>query len=109
MKYAESTILTKVDVPPEGKMLLTNHGKCFFTVDVEDWFHILALPRAPSVEDWGALPSHVSRNFLRLLEIFSEKGVRVTCFFLGWIAERFPELVKAARGQGHEIASHGYS
>ena len=34
---------------------------------------------------------------------------RVTCFFLGWVAERFPHLVREARARGHEIASHGYS
>ncbi len=86
-----------------------NEGKCIFTVDVEDWFHILALPRMPDVSEWNTLPSCVSRNFHAMLEIFRDRQVQVTCFFLGWVAERFPELVKAAVEQGHEIASHGYS
>ncbi|MEW5761545.1 MAG: polysaccharide deacetylase family protein, partial [Candidatus Thermoplasmatota archaeon] len=55
------------------------------------------------------LPSHVEKNFKKLLDIFSEKNVHVTCFFLGWIAEKFPNLVKEACDRGHEIASHGYS
>ncbi|MDO8281305.1 MAG: polysaccharide deacetylase family protein [Thermodesulfovibrionia bacterium] len=83
--------------------------KCIFSVDVEDWFHILDLPSTPAIEEWGGLPSRVEKNFMRLLDIFSEKNVHVTCFFLGWVAERFPHLVKEAGSRGHEIASHGYS
>src|SRR5580700_9141843 len=58
-----------------------------FSVDVEDWFHILDVPSKPGIAEWGTLPSHVEKNFTRLLDIFSEKNVQVTCFFLGWIAE----------------------
>ena len=83
--------------------------KCIFSVDVEDWFHILDLPSTPSLDEWDALPSHVERNFLRLLELFGEKQVRITCFFLGWVAARYPHLIRAAQEFGHEIASHGYA
>ena len=79
-----------------------------FSVDVEDWFHILDVPTAPAISEWSGLPSQVERNFSRLLAIFSEEQVQVTCFFLGWVGERFPHLVKEAAAQGHEIASHGY-
>lgn len=79
-----------------------------FSVDVEDWFHILDVPTAPAIAEWSGLPSHVEKNFSRLLDIFSEEHVHVTCFFLGWIGEQFPHLVKEAVARGHEIASHGY-
>lgn len=83
--------------------------KCVFSVDVEDWFHILDLPATPDLAEWDGLPSRVERNFQRLLEAFERKGVRVTCFFLGWVGEKFPSLVKDAVRHGHEIASHGYA
>ncbi len=83
--------------------------KCIFSVDVEDWFHILDLPSTPKISEWGSLPSHIEKNVKKLLDIFSEKNVHVTCFFLGWVAEKFPHLVKEASDRGHEIASHGYS
>lgn len=83
--------------------------KCIFSIDVEDWFHILDLPSTPELRKWDSLPSFVERNFKNLLEIFGEKQIHGTCFFLGWIAERYPELVKEASARGHEIASHGYS
>lgn len=83
--------------------------KCIMSVDVEDWFHILDLPSTPVMEEWNTLPSHVEKDFRTLLELFDQADVRVTCFFLGWIAERFPHLVTEAVSAGHEIASHGYS
>jgi polysaccharide deacetylase family protein (PEP-CTERM system associated) len=83
--------------------------RCIFSIDVEDWFHILDLPSTPPLSEWSRLPSLVEKNFLHLLEIISERNVRITCFFLGWVAERFPHLVREAKARGHEIASHGYS
>ncbi len=79
-----------------------------FSVDVEDWFHILDVPSAPAISEWSGMPSHVEKNFTRLLDLFSEYNAQVTCFFLGWVAERFPHLVREAVKRGHEVASHGY-
>jgi polysaccharide deacetylase family protein (PEP-CTERM system associated) len=90
-------------------MALSFPAKAVLSVDVEDWFHILELPGAPDLAAWSRLPSRVENNFHRLLELFRHRGARVTCFFLGWIAERFPHLVREAAELGHEIASHGYA
>jgi len=84
-------------------------GTCIFSVDVEDWFHILDLPTTPAITEWDTLPSRVERNFLKLLDILGEQGARVTCFVLGWVAQKYPHLVKQAEALGHEIASHGYA
>lgn len=83
--------------------------KCIFSIDVEDWFHILDVPSTPKMSEWDLLPSRLEKNFLRLLDIFAEKNARVTCFFLGWVARQFPLLVKQAQSRGHEVASHGYA
>jgi polysaccharide deacetylase family protein (PEP-CTERM system associated) len=79
-----------------------------FTIDVEDWFHLLDLPSTPPLSRWDALPSHLEKNFLKLLDVLSETNTRSTCFFLGWVAERFPHLVREAIRRNHEVASHGY-
>ncbi len=84
-------------------------ASCMFSVDVEDWFHILDIPSTPPIGQWATLPSRVEANFYKLLELFAELDVRVTCFFLGWVAQQYPHLVRAAFNRGHEIASHGYS
>lgn len=84
-------------------------NQCVLTIDVEDWFHILEVPSTPRLSEWDLLPSRVERNFLRLLDLVGEHDVPCTCFFVGWIAQRFPGLVKSAVARGHEIASHGWA
>ncbi len=78
------------------------------TVDVEDWFQVSNFDEIVSREDWPTMPSRVERNTRRLLDLFDRHDVKCTCFVLGWVAERFPDLVKEIAGRGHEIASHGY-
>lgn len=80
-----------------------------FSVDVEDWFHVLEVESAPAPEDWAAQPSRVAWGLFRWLDLFAKHQVQVTCFFLGWIAEQHPELVREAHTRGHEIASHGHA
>lgn len=86
-----------------------NRARTILSIDVEDWFHILELSDAPNLAQWAAMPSTVERNFHHLLDLLSDYGVSATCFFLGWVSERFPNLVREASERGHEIASHGYS
>jgi polysaccharide deacetylase family protein (PEP-CTERM system associated) len=79
------------------------------TIDVEDWFHILDAPRgAPIPEQWAALESRVEANTLRLLDLLEAGGSGATFFVLGWIAERFPRLIRAIHDRGFEVGSHGH-
>jgi len=78
------------------------------TVDVEDYFHVSAFDRVLSRDDWPAQESRVEANTERLLALLAEHRVRATCFVLGWVAERWPGLVKTIAAGGHEVASHGY-
>ena len=79
------------------------------TVDVEDYFQVSAFAKTVSYEQWPMFESRVCRNTERLLEIFDSAGIRATFFVLGWVAERFPALVRRIEQGGHEIASHGYA
>lgn len=78
------------------------------TIDVEDWFQVSLFRNHIRREDWDTLPSTVVKNTCRLLDLFAKKNVKATFFVLGWVAERFPEIVLAIKEFGHEIASHGY-
>jgi polysaccharide deacetylase family protein (PEP-CTERM system associated) len=80
-----------------------------FSIDVEDWYHILDVPSAPEMSRWDSLPVRVEDNFRRLLDIIGETNSPATCFFIGHIARRFPHLVREAKARGHEIASHSYA
>lgn len=79
-----------------------------FTVDVEDYFQVSAFETHIRREDWDAQPSRVERNMSRLLDLLDERGVKGTFFTLGWVAERYPAVVKRIVADGHELASHGY-
>ena len=79
------------------------------TIDVEDYFQVSAFEHVVSREAWGDFESRVGTNTRRLLQIFEETNTHATFFVLGWVAERFPEIVRAIRDRGHELASHGYA
>ncbi len=78
------------------------------TVDVEDYFQVSAFEPHIRRSDWETVPCRIERNMDRILDIFGESGVRATFFTLGWIAERYPHLIRRLVKEGHELASHGY-
>jgi polysaccharide deacetylase family protein (PEP-CTERM system associated) len=79
------------------------------SIDVEDWFHILDFPSAPSLHAWIELESRVVTNTLFILDLLSTYQTKGTFFVLGWVAEHFPDLVREIERRGHEIGTHGYS
>jgi len=78
------------------------------TVDVEEWFHILEVEGGYTRADWPGLESRVEANTDALLALFAETGTKATCFVVGWVAERHPQLVRRIAEAGHEVASHSF-
>ncbi|MFC5582160.1 XrtA system polysaccharide deacetylase [Rhodanobacter terrae] len=78
------------------------------TVDVEDYFQVAAFEKCIRREDWSIWPVRVEDNTRRVLELFQRHDVHATFFVLGWVAERFPALVRDISAAGHEVASHGF-
>ena len=79
------------------------------TIDVEDYFHVLAFDGVIDRALWDALPRRVEQKTNRLLEIFADTRTKATFFTLGWVAERHPGLIRRIASEGHELASHGYA
>lgn len=79
------------------------------TVDVEEHFQVSGFEDVVSRDDWDGLPSRVVDNTVRILDLFDELEIQATFFVLGWIAERYPALVRRIADRGHEIGSHGHS
>ena len=77
------------------------------TVDVEDYFQVEAFFNHVDRNAWAKHECRVERNVDRILEMFGEAKVTATFFTLGWVAERYPSLVRRIVAQGHELASHG--
>lgn len=78
------------------------------TIDVEDYFQVSAFAPYIARSDWDRRECRVERNVQRILGLLDERRVRATFFTLGWIAERYPGLVRDIVAGGHELASHGY-
>lgn len=80
------------------------------SVDVEEWFHIPAgTDNIVTFDKWDSAPQRVHYVIPRILDLFEKNNVTATFFFLGWIAEKHPSLVKETMKRGHEIATHGYA
>ena len=78
------------------------------TIDVEDYFQVSALAPYIPRSQWDSRECRVERNVERILAMLAERQVRATFFTLGWVAERYPQLVRSIVAGGHELASHGY-
>lgn len=78
------------------------------TIDVEDYFQVSAFAPYIKRTDWDSAECRVERNVDRILALLADKDVKATFFTLGWIAERYPQLVQRIVQGGHELASHGY-
>jgi len=79
------------------------------TIDVEDYYMVSAFADVVKFEDWPRYESRVTRNTHVLLDVLNESGVKATFFVLGWIGERYPDLVRDIHAAGHEVACHGYN
>ncbi len=78
------------------------------TIDVEDYFQVSAFAPYIPRDQWNSRECRVERNVERILHMLDDHGTKATFFTLGWIAERYPHLVRRIVDGGHELASHGY-
>ena len=76
--------------------------------DIEDWFHMVEIEAVNDPATWDGLPSIVERETEWILDTLRERKVRATFFMLGWIADRYPDLVRSIAGEGHEVSSHSF-
>lgn len=99
---SESDLEPDMQRPPEPSIVNA------MTIDVEDYFQVSALAPYVPRSEWDALPCRVERNVDLILGLCDDADCVATFFILGWIAERFPSLIRRIAEAGHEIASHGY-
>ena len=78
------------------------------TIDVEDYFQVSAFAPYIKRSEWDTRECRIERNVGRILDMLLERETKATFFTLGWIAERYPSLIRRIVAEGHELASHGY-
>jgi len=87
---------------------MENRTRYVLSVDVEDYFQVEAFARHVSRDDWDGWPSRVVANTRKSLDLCDECGVKGTYFTLGWVAAKFPALVREIHDRGHELACHSF-
>lgn len=100
--------MNMLELAPRPELAPGERIRNAMTCDVEDYFQVSAF--APYIEraSWPSRECRVEANMERILALFERKQVRATFFTLGWIAERYPQVVRRIVAGGHELASHGY-
>jgi|SRR6056297_1509212 len=79
------------------------------TFDLEEWFHIMDNEYLSNVEIWDSFEYRLEKNLDRILKYLNSKNLKATFFCLGWIADKYPELIRKINEKGHEIGSHSFS
>ena len=79
------------------------------TFDIEDWFHILDNNSTKTEKDWNNFESRIHFNMDKIFQILDQNNTKASFFVLGWIAEKYPEIVKEIKERGYEIGSHTHS
>lgn len=94
--------------PAAGHDSALRKTKHILSIDLEDYFQVEAFAGSVSRDEWEQFPSRVEANTHRLLDIFDRFNAKATFFVLGWVAARFPQLVREVHGRGHDLACHSY-
>jgi len=79
------------------------------TIDLEDYYHATAFEHIIDKRKWEDMESRIQQNLEKILSILDEYQVKATFFALGWVAERYPILIRTIVNEEHEVASHGYN
>ena len=97
--------------PALNRKVLRREGRIVnaMSVDVEDYFQVQAFADNVDRASWDSRECRVERNTDAIMQLFDEAGISATFFTLGWVAERYPHLIRRIVNQGHELASHGYA
>lgn len=80
----------------------------YLTIDVEDYFQVSAFEGIINTRDWETMEQRVGRNTETVLSLLADHGTQATFFIVGWVAERYPQLVKSIHQRGHAIGCHSY-
>jgi polysaccharide deacetylase family protein (PEP-CTERM system associated) len=78
------------------------------TFDVEDYFHVETFRDIVALDDWGRFEPRVVESTRRILDLLDRRATRATFFVLGWVAERWPALVRDIHARGHELGCHSH-
>lgn len=74
--------------------------------DIEEWFHLLDNTSTKTEADWAQYPSRIDANMERIFQLLADNEQSATFFCLGWVARKYPHIIKKITESGYEIATH---
>lgn len=75
------------------------------TFDVEEWFHLLDFEDTKGQEQWNNFEVRIYENVDRILSILDDTNTKATFFIIGWIAQKYPDVVKKI-AEKYQIGCH---
>lgn len=78
------------------------------TFDIEEWFHLLDFGATKTEAEWSNYPSRIDANMERIFDFLQKSNQKATFFCLGWVAQKYPHIIKAIANQGYEIGTHSH-
>lgn len=107
MQSPTRPVIVREGAPKKFALPNSNIRPCHaLTVDLEDYFHTEVASQGVSFAEWEHQPSRIEASTHRLLELLENSQTRATFFVLGWVARRYPRLVREIHQRGHEIGCH---
>lgn len=76
------------------------------TIDLEEWFHVVGVPALKEIPLWDKLPVRITESLPKLLDFLSGNNAKATFFIVGWIAQKYPCLIKRIVDSGHTVGNH---
>ncbi|GAB3258457.1 DUF3473 domain-containing protein [Larkinella harenae] len=76
------------------------------TFDIEEWFHLLDNPSTRNEQDWGKFESRIHHNMDRIFRLLDDTNTRATFFCLGWVARKYPDVIRRIDEAGYEVGTH---
>src|ERR1700733_7685840 len=107
-QYDDDTPKSERDLRLRTYKMPLKSPKDVVSVDVEDYFHAETWANIVQRSQWDQYSCRVEANTRRLLDLFAERQIHSTFFVIGWVAERFPRLIRDIAAGGHELACHSY-
>lgn len=78
------------------------------TIDLEDYYQVTAFSDDRGMDGWESHASRIEANTIRLLELLASADCHATFFAVGWVADKYPSLIREVAAAGHEVACHSY-
>ena len=72
------------------------------TFDIEEWFHLLDNESTRTEKDWLKYESRIFQNMEKIFLILENSNCSATFFVLGWMAEKYPEIIREISDRGYE-------